>query len=550
MKEKLRDRIHRTDVLVIGRGLAGLKAAHMASNRGAKVTIVSKGKGASPDIMGFNAPVGPGDSPDTYFEDIVQSGLYINNRKLARIMAEEAEKAVVELAKMGMHFDRKDSGYHLLQPLGCKFPRLVHYGSLTGAEATKLFSKESRRTGVIIFQDIMITDLLAHGGEVIVACGINTKDGNFLGFYAKSVVLATGGCGTLYPFSSYPVDTNSDGYAIGLEVGAELVDMEFMQFEPCGFVHPRELRGHVIPTTLLMEGGELRNKSGERFMSRYNSKKGEKVQKDELSRGMFKEIVEGRGTKHGGVYYDVSMLPRDLIVKGHSIFYKPALKAGIDITKEPAEVAPIAHTSLGGLRINERCETSIRGLFAAGEVSGGIHGANRIGGNAGTETLVFGARAGHYAADYALFQQKKFYGEIFTDLIRTKEKIYESYQSKKVSPLNLLSFKERIRDIMRREMSIVKNEKGLKEGLRELEELQKQLPVLSAKDTNDLVEIYKIKNMMTTAKMMITAGLTRKESRGVHYRDDFPERNDSGWSKNIVIQKSNGDFKIRLVSEP
>jgi fumarate reductase (CoM/CoB) subunit A len=537
--------IHETDVLVIGGGLAGMRSAQKAREGGAKVILVTKGNGASPWVFGFNAPVGLEDSSERYYNDILQSGGYINNRRLAKIMAEEAVIAVTDLEKIGMNFDKDGKEYHLLQPLGCSYPRYVHYKNSTGREAIKLLGDEIRRGGVSIIQNTMITDLIAHDGKIVGVCGINRSDGNLNIFCAKAVVLAAGGCGRIYSFTTYPEDITSDSYAMAYQIGAELIDMEFIQFEPCGIVYPESLCGEIIVTTLLMEGGQLKNGKGERFMLRYDQKKGEKVQKDEVARAIYKEICEGRGTKHRGVYFDVSMLPRDLIVITHSMSYEPILKAGIDLTKESAEVAPIAHTFVGGIKIDESCATSIKGLFAAGEAAGGIHGANRIGGNAGTEILVFGARAGKYASEYALSKYFQSYRNLNEDFAETKMKLFDSLKIQGNRELTPSFFRKQIHKIMQEKVNIIKSKGGLEEALNELDGLEKILPKLTASDIRQIIEFHQIQNMFITAKIVVTAALTRTESRGAHYRNDFPEKNDRRWLKNIIITKSKGKIETK-----
>lgn len=535
------EHVHNVDVLVIGGGIAGLRAAVAAAEEGAKVMLVAKGEGASREIMGFNAPVGPDDSVEVYFSDTIRSGLAINNRTLARILAEESSDAVIDLERLGLRFDRNGSEYHLLQPLGCTYPRLVHYKSSTGMEIKRLLRGEAGRRGVTLKRGIMVTALLEYEGKVLGACGIDVCNGDLHTFCAKAIVLAIGGCGTLYPLTTYPADISSDGYAIAYQAGAELIDMEFVQFEPCVFVHPEKLRGRIIPTTLLMAGGELRNAAGGRFLSEYRE-----VQKDALSRAIYKEITEGRGTARGGVYYDVSMLPRDLIVRNHAIFYGPALKAGVDITQEPAEVAPAAQTFLGGVRINERCETSVEGLYAAGEVAGGVHGANRIGGNAGTEALVFGKRAGTYAARYALARQGTASKELVIALVAQEKQSYEGYRASKGNGVDPLTLRKRIHYIVREAAGMVRNRQGLTKALADLNALGELVPGMCAGSIGQLPEVYKVKNMLSTAKLIMTAALMRTESRGVHYRDDFPERNDREWMKTIVLRKSGGEIGVEV----
>lgn len=532
--------IHGTDVLVIGGGIAGLRAAIAAREKGAKVTVVAKGNGTSPEIMGFNAVLGPEDSVETYYNDILRSGLGLADKNMAAILADESRKVVPELEKLGMVFDKNGDEYDLMHPLGCTYPRLVHFQALTGRKIIHLLKEKAREQGITFLNGVMITGLITDEEKVIGAYGLKSASGNFLGIKAKAVVLATGGCGRLYDFSTYPADITSDGYGMAYEIGAEFVDMEFIQFEPCAFVYPDSLRGSIISTTTLSAGAELRNKDNENFLG----EKGKKMQKDELSRVMHKEIIEGRGTEHGGLYYDVTMLPRDFIVIDHCIFYDPALKAGIDLTKQPAEVAPGAHTSIGGLRTDEKNSTSVTGLFAAGEVVGGLHGANRLGANSGAETLVFGARAGRYSAEYALSSDSSIDNQKFEQLLSSKQKISESYLNKEGTQENISFLIEKIKLIMQEAGGIIRNEESLKSSLVKLREIESKCQDLSAKNLDQVKEIYIIKNMLNTGKVILTAALTRKESRGAHYREDYNEQNDQEWLKKIVISNVDGEIEI------
>ena len=547
MGQELENRLYKTGVLVIGGGLTGLRAALAAAEAGETVTIVWKGKGASPGIMGFNVPVGPEDSVEIFIEDTMQSGMNINSKKLVRILAEEAEPTLRDLENRGMMFAKDDSGYHLLQPLGCSYPRLVHYNSSTGIEIGKLLLKDIEQKKVIIVRHTMMTDLLVHEGKIVGACGINMKEGKFVGFYAKAVILTTGGCGTLYPVTTYPSDIACDGYGMAYRAGAEFVDMEFIQFEPCCFVTPEPMKGHPIPTTTLMAGGQLRNGHGEDILARHGLKADTRLQKDILSRAMRKELQEGRGTEHGGLLLDISMLPHDMIVVNHAIFYNPALKAGVDLTKDPAEVAPAAHTSIGGIKINENCKTSIEGLYAAGEVVGGIHGANRIGGHAGTETVVFGAIAGTSAAEYALSFQLDKTDDAFKDLFRGKEKEYEHRRTEKTAAIYPLTIKQHIQQIMQRQAGIIRNEASLTSALAEFRKIENQFSGLSVANGKESLEIYVIENMTAAAQLIIIAALTRIESRGVHYRDDYPETDDAAWVKNNILKRSEDGIQITTV---
>ncbi|MCE5281428.1 MAG: FAD-binding protein [Deltaproteobacteria bacterium] len=535
-----------TDVLIIGSGLAGLRAAEAAAREGARVTVVGKGTGASPGVMGFNVAMNPEDHTEIYYEDLLRNGSFINNKKLAKILAEDSVKEVANLEGLGLEFDRKaDGSYDAFQPLGSTHPRLVHYKALTGIKSLSLIGEDCRKMGVVFEKRIMITQLLRHDNRIVGAVGINLRDGAFVSYHANAVVLTAGGCGAIYPTTTYPKDIVGDGYAMVYRAGAELVDMEFLQFDPCCFVYPESIKGSPIATTMMKEGAVLRNVHGERFMFKYGEK-GENVQKDELARAMAIEIAEGRGTEHKGVYFDATMLPRDMVVVNHSIFYDPALKAGVDLMKEPAEVAPAAHTLMGGVKIDESCKSSLDMLFAAGEAAGGIHGANRIGGSAGAEILTFGARAGKYAALSAL-AKTPLPEKTVEPLIEKERKADSARRERNQGTSDFAEIHNKIQAAMGENVGIIKNNEGLNKACEALESLESRLGSLAVKNAEQLIDLHKLENMITTGKMLARASLARTESRGVHYRSDFPARQDKEWLKNIVIKRVDGEMKMEAL---
>lgn len=537
-----------TDVLIIGSGLAGIRAAQAAVKGGANVIVVGKGGGASPGIMGFDVAINAEGNSEVFYNDLLNSGHSINSKKLARILAEDSVKEITNLEKLGLEFDKNEDGsLAAFQPIGSSYPCLVHYKALTGIKSVALIKEDSKKDGVVFERSIMITELLQYNGKIVGAVGVNINNGQFVSYLAKAVVLATGGCGAIHPVTTYPEDIVGDGYAMAYRAGAELIDMEFMQFEPCCFVYPEAIKGKPIATTMMKEGAVLRNADGERFMLKYGEKS-ENVQKDELSRAMAIEISEGRGTKHKGVLYDVTMLPRDMVVINHSIFYDPALKAGLDLMKEPAEVAPAAHTLIGGVKINEQCQSSKQGLFAAGEVVGGVHGANRLGGASGAEVLTFGARAGKYAAQFALAVKDNIAEEKAMELfIHKKEESYLKRMENTRGSLDAAILRKNIQKILSEGVGLVKDNESLSRAYNELTKLEDMLDDLPVTNAKQLAEFHEFGNMITTGKLQASASLTRTESRGVHYRSDFPEKNDEKWMKNIVIKQTNGKMEISIL---
>ncbi len=533
-----------SDVLVIGGGFAGLRAAAAAVRKGAEVALIEKGPRATPDIMGFNVAVEKNDSVEIYEEDLRKSAYRISNEILETILVNNASGEMEFLESIGFVFDRKPDGdYDVLHTLGSKHPRLVHYKALTGINASKCMKNDCIKRGVGFHRGIFIFSLLESGGRVTGAAGINRENGKVVYFIAKAVVLATGGCGSVYENTTYPRGINGDGVAMVYRAGGEVIDMEFQQFEPCAFIHPEGLKGKVIPTTLLRKGAELRNGLNEDFMQNYGLERNS-VQKYGLARAMVNEVREGRGTPHGGIYYDVSMMPRKMVVEDHAIFYDPAVIVGIDLTKVPAEVMPAAHTSLGGVRINDRCETTLKGLFAAGEVAGGFYGANRIGGSAGIETLVFGHIAGENAADSASGRSYPGEKEVAGCTAETGLSGINTETGNGKAENTIREIISELRRIMSLKVGIVRNESDLKSAEADVNKLSDRLAGIETTGFKDAILRKECSNMLDISEMMIGSSLIRRESRGVFFREDFPCIDDSLWLGNISIRKSGNKMKL------
>lgn len=533
----MEQKIYKTDILIIGKGLAGVRAANAAVRQGVSVTLISKGNGSSTDIMGFNTTIGADDSVEIFYEDTLRSGAYINNRSVALKLAENSNAEIAFLEELGLKFDRNpDGSYNLMQTLGSSCKRMVHYKSLTGAAALNLLLKDCERRGVNFVEPVMTLNLLKDRNGITGASALDLQSGELVFFLAKAVVLATGGCGDIYPLSTYPKGISGDGYVMAYRAGVELMDMEFQQYDPCCFVYPNALRGRIVVTTMLNEGGELYNKNGERFIiddyGTYN------IQKSEIARHIWKEILDGKGNEHGGVYYDVTKLPHDRVAIDHNLFYDPALANGVDLTKVPAEVAPAAHSCVGGLGITPDCASTLPGLFAAGEVAGGIHGANRIGGSAGTEVFVYGRIAGESAASYV----KAWDGDLSPALGKEAiERETALFHSRKKAPssegADIDGILTQARRTINNGIGIVRDEDSLNSCIRELSGLMQVLDQLSADHTDRLAKIYTLENALVLAQLQAAASLMRTESRGVFYRRDFPEQDDAGWRKNIFIRQ-------------
>lgn len=390
-----------TDVLVVGAGIAGLTAALAASEAGASVRLVAKSEVCASDhLLGFNAPVGEGDSAQLFFDDTMRGGGYRNDPALVRLLTEGSCETVKILEDMGLSFDRDGEKYDLLKPLGCTVPRLVHIGNSTGKTAGEAFRRLLSLRGIEPEYGVSLAEVTVSDEEkphVTGAVLFDRKSGNTVKMRAKAVVLAAGGV-HLMTDSTYDLSMTGDGVAAAYRAGAALCDMGQYQFEPCRCIYPKKLG---ISTTLLASGGKLTNRLGERFLLR-NYKSEADVPKDALALAIAKEIREGRGSEHGGVYLDLTGICADVLKGKHVMYWNRFMSAGIDLSREIVEVGPAAHSFMGGVKIDASCRSTVPGLLAAGETAGGVHGANRVGGNAGSEVFVFGRTAGRSAAEDAM----------------------------------------------------------------------------------------------------------------------------------------------------
>ncbi len=523
----------KTDLLIIGGGVAGLRAAVAAAEKGAAALVVSKGGCASPEIMGLNAPVLPEDSVRLYFEDTEKSGYGINDSRMAKILAERVLGEVAWLEEHGVRFARDGSGrYAPIHTLGTRYPRLIRAGVSSGAVEMKRLREIALDSGVCIDGPVDILGLLTPEGCVAGAWGL--RNGMPVCYRAKAVVLATGGCGAIQDFTTYPAPIIGDGYAMAYEAGAGLVDMEIQQFEPCCFVWPEEVRGKVIATTLLRHGAELRNGRGETFLENYGLSR-ENAQKSSLSRAMLAEVRAGRGSPHGGIYYDMTMFDENFLYKDHEIFTKHARRIGMDLTKEMPEMMPAAHTNLGGVIIDERGMSETAGLFACGEVVGGLHGGNRIGGSAGAETVVFGRLAGEGAADYVLSDAREASESAFRRAFGEAENALQTGIGG--GRCRAGEIRKRLGACLHRNLGIVRSRESILSAEKELACLRQILGESGAATAEEFAENIHAGHMLTLAGMQTRASEMRKESRGVFFREDYPETDEENWRKNIVIRR-------------
>ena len=512
--------VSRFHVLVIGSGGAGIRAALEAVKYGS-VCIVSKtitGKGGCTVMAegGINAAVNPADSCKAHFEDTVKGGAYLNDRALADVLTSDAPARINELMEWGACFELTDNDTLAQRPFGGqKFARTCYAGDHTGHEIVMTLLEKLRGSDVEIRDETTVLSLITSGDTVCGAVVIDSA-GNLSAITADAVVLATGGAGQLYPVTTNSTAGTGDGYALAYRAGAKLIDMEEVQFHPTGAVKPADSRGRLITEAVRGEGGILLNAAGERFMENYDAERMELSTRDVVSRSISTEISEGRGTPSGGVFLDVSHLPSDVIESRLPLMLSQFLKSGIDIRKEAMEVAPTAHHFMGGIAISPEGKSSVAGLFAAGEVSGGVHGGNRLGGNALAETQVFGKRAGESAGKYTGLCAADAATAAEDVLLRTEKEI-ESLYSGTVSPA---SVKKELQNLMWKNVGIYRNELDLRVAEREIKRLTSAK--LKITSVTEAAAAFTVKNMLTVAALVVNGALLRRESRGAHTRTDIP----------------------------
>lgn len=544
-----------SDVLIIGSGGAGARAAIEVDNAGLKALIVSKGLSFRSGCTGmaeggYNAvfkAVDEEDTIDAHIYDTLKGGSYLNDSKLVDILVNESPKRLIDLENYGALFDRQESGKINQRAFGGQqYRRTCFQGDRTGHEIITALKEEITKRDIETLDEVMVTNLIlsqdARPPRVIGAVGLDLKTSDIIFLQAKSVIIATGGAGQLYPVTSNTVQKNGDGYALAWNVGANLIDMEEVQFHPTGMVAPESKKGVLVTEAVRGEGGILLNKNKERFMKKYSPEKMELSTRDVVARSIYTEIIEGRGTENGGVYLDISHLDADVIEEKLETMVLQFKDVDVDITKEPMEVAPTAHHFMGGVKINEKCESSIDNLYAAGEASGGVHGANRLGGNALADTQVFGKIAGENAAKAAKTVDFEENPEMFK---AEEDRITGLIKDGSVKPQEL---KKRIKQLMWEKVSIIRNEKNLNEALKELMEMEKSLNELKVEDkkqyNTDLQTALEVINMIQIATLVVKSAILRRESRGAHFREDYPETKDE-WKKSIVLNKNKIKFENR-----
>ena len=540
-----------TDVLIIGSGGAGSRAAIEVDDAGLKAIIVSKGLSFRSGCTGmaeggYNAvfkTVDKDDSIEAHIHDTLKGGSYLNDEKLVEILVNESPKRLIDLENYGALFDRQESGEIDQRPFGGQtYRRTCYQGDRTGAELLNALKEEIIRRDIECIEEVMITSLVTDDDQVIGATGLDLKDSTLIYFKAKSVILASGGAGQLYPVTSNTFQKNGDGYAISYRAGAKLVDMEQIQFHPTGMVAPESKKGVLVTEAVRAEGGKLINSEGERFMSKYAPEKMELATRDVVARSIYQEIIEGRGTENGGVYLDISHLDDEYIDEKLETMVLQFENVGVDIKHGPIEVAPTAHHFMGGLKINPDASSSLKNLFGAGEVCGGVHGANRLGGNALADTQVFGKIAGVSASEAAKSTEMKTNDE------QVQEEASRIESLIKEGSIKPQEFKENIKNLMWEKVAIVREEKTLNEALKELQKMQENLDKLDVgykKQYNtELMTALEVINMVEICILTVKSAILRRESRGAHFRSDFPETIDM-WKRSIVINKEKIEFEAR-----
>lgn len=539
---------HEHDVLIIGAGGAGLRAAIEALGHGARVGVVCKSLlGKAHTVMaegGIAAAMANVDSADdwrTHFRDTMRGGKFLNNWRMAQIHAQESPDRVRELEQWGALFDRTSSGDILQRAFGGHtFKRLCHVGDRTGLEMIRTLQDRGVHLGIDVFMECAITKLLKDGDRVSGALGYWRETGRFVVFKAKAIVIATGGIGKAWRITSNSWEYTGDGMALAYEAGAELIDMEFVQFHPTGMVWPPGVQGILVTEAVRGEGGILRNKNGERFMERYDPEKMELSTRDVVARAIYTEVREDRGTEHGGAYLDISHKPAEYVKKKlPSMYHQFRELADVDITQGPMEVGPTCHYMMGGIRVDaETAQSTVPGLFAAGEAAAGLHGANRLGGNSLSDLLVFGRRAGSAAAEHA---NRSGVAEVEAEqVLRATQELLAPFETVRgESPYQI---HRELEDTMQNHVGIFRTEEDLQRGLRELELLNARaarVKVEGSRLFNPGWHLARdLKSMLTVSKAVALSAEARKESRGAHSRIDFPNYDDM-WAKqhNIIVRE-------------
>ncbi len=537
------------DVLIIGAGGAGLRAAIAATERGLSVGVVTKSLlGKAHTVMaegGVAASMGnvdPDDGWQTHFMDTLRSGKFLNNWRMAEIFAKEAPDRVYELEQWGALFNRTEEGKISQRPFGGHtYRRLCHVGDRTGLEMIRTLQERTLATDARVYMETTVTRLFKNDeGRVVGALAYTRESGRFIHFKAKAVVMATGGWGRNYKVTSNSWEGTGDGAVLAFDAGAELVDMEMVQFHPTGMVWPPGVRGLLVTEGVRGEGGVLRNSEGERYMENYDSEKMELSTRDVVARANYTEVTEGRGSPHGGVYLDITHLGYNGIMKKLPTMYEQFKNlADIDISQEPMEVFPTIHYVMGGIKVDaETCETNVPGLFAAGECAGGLHGANRLGGNSLSDLLVFGRRAGEGAVEYV--KSNGYSTEIDSSQLDTeKQRVLEPLERQEGE--NPYELQQQVQEAMMEHANLMRNEDSLQEGLEKILEVKERVPNVKAQGSTLFNPGWHasqdIRYLTQISEIILRTALERTERRGAQWRLDYDGPSDELGKINFIVTK-------------
>lgn len=579
------------DVLVIGAGGAGLRAAIEASAAGVSVGLICKSLlGKAHTVMaegGMAAAMGNVDDRDNWkvhFSDTMRGGQYVNNWRMAELHAKEAPDRVRELEAWGAVFDRTKDGKILQRNFGGhRYPRLAHVGDRTGLELIRTLQDHGVHQGIDVHMEVTVISLLKDGDRVVGVFAYEREHGRFRVFKAKAVILATGGVGRAYKITSNSWEGTGDGHALAYHAGAELIDMEFIQFHPTGMVWPPSVRGILVTEGVRGEGGILRNSEGKRFMfddipdnykdqTAKNPEEGwrytqgdknanrppELLTRDHVARCINREVKAGRGSPHGGVYLDIAWIKEKLPNAAEhikrklpSMYHQFIQLANLDITTTPMEVGPTTHYIMGGIRVDADTQAStLPGLYAAGECASGINGANRLGGNSLSDLIVFGKRAGEYAAQFA---KENGHGSIDNVLIeREAKRALEPFERE--GGENPFGIQNDLQDMMQKLVGIVRLEDEMKEALEGLKKLNDRAARSSVTGNIDFNPGWHtaldLRNLLTVSEAITLSAIERKESRGGQFREDYPDKDPEFAKFNIAVKEVDGNMQISHVPLP
>jgi succinate dehydrogenase / fumarate reductase, flavoprotein subunit len=565
------------DVLIIGGGSAGLRAAIEAHDTGSQVLIVSKNRRGDPHTVlargGINAALGTMDPQDNWMihtADTLREGLFIGDYDKAEVLCKSAPDAVTELVNWGARFHREPDGRLTQRFFGAHtYRRTCFFGDWTGKEIIRVLMKQVRLRKIKFVDNVYITKLLKSNNiemtqgakekgkekekeEILGAMGIDLKRKDIIIFKAKCVILATGGYTRVYPVSSSRIFENyGDGVALAYEAGVDLVDMEMVQFHPTGMVWPKKAVGTLATEAIRGEGGILLNSKGERFMKNYYPQRMELGPRDVVARSIYNEIVSGRGTKHGAIWLDVTHLSKAKILERLPTMYDQFKRiAGVDISKEKMEVAPTAHYSMGGVKVDLKCQTNIKGLFAVGEVAGQVHGANRLGGNSLLGTVVFGKIAGREAATkVARERERTINGKSSSSILGITYNKDNKLASTLFAVKQPVRIRTQIQQVMQENAGLIREASKLQKGIKKISKLEKTFysknsVLKSFKNYEKIVSTWQVKSALVVCEAVLRSASMRQESRGAHYRSDFPNRDDRKWKVNIYCRKSGREMVL------